>query len=415
MTSDLHQLLPASPEAEIGLLGSYFRVPKETGALCAQRRATPEDFHIPHHAALFAVMSELWAENAPRIDFVSVSQRLRDRGTWGPEYGIAMSDMVTFPTGLQAGYYLDVVLEKSALRKLIAACDRHRAAAMQPTQGASVIAAAQAEIGSITLGAPPVRSTVRQLLMEVVEDLEARRDQPDILSGIESFDNLVKMKAGNFIVIAGEAKSGKTAFAGTIACNAAIRQAKRTVIFSLEMTAKELIRRFVCSEGRINMELMGFPPSDRDFECITRGNKAVSIANLEVIADCYDLGSIIATARQLHAHEPIALLVVDYIQLVEASTGRKGETRQEIVAQISRSLKRLAGELGCVVIGLSQLNDDGKLRESRAIGQDANAIVAVEKTDEGGRRLFVAAQRSGPSGEAADVRWLPQYTRFEEA
>lgn len=119
--------------------------------------------------------------------------------------------------------------------------------------------------------------------------------------------------------------------------------------------------------------------------------------------------------RQWHARRPLDLIILDSIQLVEHSTGRKGETRQEIVAQISRTCKRLAGELNCVVIGLSQVNDEGKLRESRAIGQDANAILSVEINADGSRSIRVVAQRNGPSNISVEVKWLAEYCRFEDA
>jgi replicative DNA helicase len=114
----------------------------------------------------------------------------------------------------------------------------------------------------------------------------------------------------------------------------------------------------------------------------------------------------------MHKEKPLDLIVLDYIQLIDASGQRKSETRQEAVAQVSRSAKRLAAELNCVVIGLSQLNDDGKLRESRAIGQDANAIIAVESPKDGGRVLRVVAQRSGASGVECAVDWMPSLTKF---
>ena len=141
---------------------------------------------------------------------------------------------------------------------------------------------------------------------------------------------------------------------------------------------------------------------------------AEATERMHVVCDCYDLPSITATVRQLHAAHPLDIVVIDYLQLVDAASGRKGETRQEQVAQVSRTCKRLAGELNCVVIGLSQLNDDGKLRESRAIGQDANAIIGVDTKDSDGGKLVII-QRSGASGVTAAVEWHPQFTLFSDA
>jgi len=223
------------------------------------------------------------------------------------------------------------------------------------------------------------------------------------------------MQRGNMIVIAGEAKSGKTALAVTVMIHALLQQGLRCAMVSLEMTAEEITQRMISSIGRQNLLVVTTPPTEDQLLRIGRASSALisCLGRIELVTDVYELHPILAACRQMHKEKPLDLIILDYIQLIDASGQRKSETRQEAVAQVSRSAKRLAAELNCVIIGLSQLNDDGKLRESRAIGQDANAIIAVEPIkDSDGRVLRVVAQRSGASGVACAVDWMPTITKF---
>lgn len=417
MEAELHRLLPQSPDAERGVLSSLLQSPREIGCMCAERHITEADFHLPAHAIIYRILIKAWADGDP-MDFITLTQTLRDsnqlEAIGGPGYVSEVFDFV--PTAARAGHYVEILEEKAALRRLIRVCDQFKSRGFEDqTDVANLILAAQQEIGAVGIRGSVEQKTFKALLMETVESIERGDDaQADILSGIQALDEIVRMRRGNFIVIGGEAKSGKTALAGNILTNAAVRQSKRVAVFSLEMTSTELIKRCISSEGRVNVAMMGRSPNEYEVQGVTRGVTALHTADIELICDTYDLGSIVARARQLHAKRPLDLIILDYLQLVEFSTGRRGETRQEIVAQISRTCKRMAGELHCVVVGLSQLNDDGKLRESRAIGQDANAFIAVEKEEDGGRALHVVAQRSGASGVRAVVQWLPQFTRFQD-
>ena len=118
----------------------------------------------------------------------------------------------------------------------------------------------------------------------------------------------------------------------------------------------------------------------------------------------------------MNAKNKLELVIVDYIQLVSPSVGR-GDNREREVADISRKLKLLAGELGIPVIGLSQLNDEGKMRESRAISQDADIILRIEVPDPQNdqfREIVIEKQRNGPRGQKLPVKFLGQYVMFED-
>lgn len=411
---DIHRLLPQASDAERGLLSSLFLAPLEIGAMCAEKAVRAEWMHLPAHAQIFTVSMELWEKNQP-FDFITITQLFRDRGQLDQVGGGAyITELFTFPTAANALSYIEILQEKFTLREIIKVCTEYAARSYDEQDDVpALLAGVEAKIMAIGQRKTSSKRPFSQILMEAIESIEKGEDATaDTFSGLDELDRIVRMRRGNFIVISGEAKSGKTALAGTIATNAA-RNEQRVVIVSLEMNDVEMVKRMIANAGRVNVSLIGRQPSEYDIQGVTRGAKALQHADVEIISDTFDLGGIVARLRQLHARKPLDLVVLDYIQLVEHSTGRKGETRQEIVAQISRTCKRVAGELNCVLVGLSQLNEEGKLRESRAIGQDANAIIAVEKDDKGGRAIRVVAQRNGESNVTADVQWLPQFTKFE--
>jgi replicative DNA helicase len=313
--------------------------------------------------------------------------------------------------------YIDLIIRDSARREILRVCTETIERANDDTEDAQeVLTSMQTQVAAISMEPPEKRADFREILLATLEAIESGdRRKADVRSGIESLDAVVRMQRGNMIVLAGEAKSGKTALALTIMIHALLHQGLRVAMISLEMSADEITQRMISSIAPINLVTIGNPPTTHELDRIERASKTLigCIGRIELVTDIYELHPILAACRSMHKEKPLDLIVLDYIQLIDASGQRKSETRQEAVAQVSRSAKRLAAELNCVVIGLSQLNDDGKLRESRAIGQDANAIIAVEPIkDSDGRVLRVVAQRSGASGVACAVDWMPSITKF---
>lgn len=415
-TVELQALLPQAPDAEAAVISGFFYRPDDVGNICLQIKITPQHFQLHGHRVLFSVVMDLWL-NSSAINLVSVTEKLRTDKTLdtiGGSYFV--SSVASYDSlGFHLTSFVELLQEKFVLREIHRISSEFRESSLDwPGGAAELLLSFQKATEGICVQKKGTSKTFKTLILEAVESI-ANGDEgtADILSGLENLDRLVKMRRGNFIVISGEAKGGKTALAGTIATNAAVHQEKRVAIVSLEMTDLEMVKRMIANSGRVNLAMVGRVPSELESQNIHRGACALANADVEIDCSSFDLPAISTVLRKFHAKKPLDLVVLDYIQLVEHTTGRKGETRQEIVAQISRTCKRLAGEMNCVLIGLSQLNEDGKLRESRAIGQDANAIIAVESTDEGTKTIRVVAQRSGPSNEEADVQWLPQFTRFE--
>lgn len=404
------------PEAESGVICSFLISPQEVGSYCFEQAVTARQFGDEKHAIIFR---HIWAmyEAGETFDFIVLTQRLRTAGELEAVGGPAsVTDLfILLPTAGNVVNYVSTLKAYHLRREVQKTCRKYSVQSEDELRDPEeMYASLQRDIAAIPVTANKPRLAFKQQVLNALEDIETGRcSEADILSGIEGLDKDLKIRRGNFIVLAGEAKSGKTALAHQILLNASLRQRQRCVCFSLEMNVTENIHRLIACEGRVNLAMVGTQPTHSQLDGINRASMLLAAADIELVDDCHELGQVIVVARQLHAKAPIDVLMLDYLQLVEGSSGKKTETRQEAVAQVSRTCKRLAAEMNCVVLALSQLNDDGKLRESRAIGQDANAVVSVEKLKDGGRSLCIIAQRNGSSDVTIAVEWRPQFTRFD--
>jgi replicative DNA helicase len=250
------------------------------------------------------------------------------------------------------------------------------------------------------------------------------------------------MHGGEMIVVAARPSVGKTSLAMNIAEHVALDLKVPVGVFSLEMTAEQLVLRMLCSRSRVNLRNIreGFL-AERDFPKLT--GAAGKMAGAPLFIDDSSALSILqlrAKARRLWQQYGIKLFVIDYLQLLH-STSRRAENRQQEIAEISGGIKALAKELNVPVIVLSQLNRElekrgpgerprlSDLRESGAIEQDADLVGLLYRDtknkdgeEDGGEpeqeaiavKLYIAKQRNGPTGDV-DLTFLKSYTRFESA
>lgn len=188
------------------------------------------------------------------------------------------------------------------------------------------------------------------------------------------------------------------------------------LVISLEMPASQIIDRLVAKIGNVALRSLAEGLNlNVQMEGVQRALNVLSCSNLVVRDDLYDIASIIATARAM-AKSPVGLkvLLVDYIQLVRCEMGREG-TREREVAEVSRSLRLIGLELNCLVIGITQLNEQGKARESRAIQQDATSILAIkldEDSESDMRTIGIPYQRNGPCGVSTSLRFNGRTAAF---
>jgi len=185
------------------------------------------------------------------------------------------------------------------------------------------------------------------------------------------------------------------------------------LVISLEMPASQIIDRLVARLG--NVSLRSLAEGVKTEGELTGMQKALNVlhkSDLIIRDDLYDIGSICSVARAMSKTTMgLRVLFVDYIQLVRCELGKEA-TREREVAEVSRSLRLLGLELGCLVIGITQLNEQGKARESRAIQQDATCIMAIEIDGEENRKVSIPFQRNGPCGVSTHLRFNGRTASF---
>ena len=258
-------------------------------------------------------------------------------------------------------------------------------------------------------------------------------------TGFRDLDTLTGgWQNSDLIIVAGRPSSGKTAFALSLASNAAMHRSKPTVtgIFSLEMSTQQLIMRLLCAEARVDAHAVrtGRLPED-DWKRLSIAAGRLARANI-FVDDTAALGilELRAKARRLRAEHNVGLLIVDYLQLMQGP--RNAENREKEISAISRSLKALAKELNVPVIALSQLSRavEGRtdkrpilsdLRESGAIEQDSDVVMFVHRPEmyvdprseraaevQGRAEIIVGKQRNGPIDDV-QLAFVHRYARFE--
>lgn len=267
---------------------------------------------------------------------------------------------------------------------------------------------------------PPKSMDTKTLIYDALKRYEHGDAGVRISTGYKKLDNLTPIRLGDFLVIGGETKSGKTMLALNIIANILAGGATKSgvLICSLEMPSSQIIDRLVAKIGSVPLrELAEGVRSQHCMNGVQRAMNSIIGSNLVVRDDLHDIASIVATARSMAKSESgLAVMFVDYIQLVRCDLG-KDTTREREVAEVSRSLRLLGIELGCLVISVTQLNEQGKARESRAIQQDATSILAIrlpEGEDSETRTIGIPWQRNGPCGVETTLRFSGRTASFLE-
>ncbi|WP_025027547.1 replicative DNA helicase [Caldalkalibacillus mannanilyticus] len=426
---------PQNIEAEQAVLGSIFL---DIEALFkATELIRVEDFYRTAHQRIFEVMVELNDADQP-VDLITVTSELHDR-KWLDEVGGVsyLSDLAnSVPTSANVEYYALMVEEKAILRRLIKTA----------TQIVSSGYAAQDEVQDILnqaersiLDISGKRTNdgfiaIKDVLVETYERIETLHNSTSEMTGIPSgYRDLDKMTSGfqrsDLIILAARPSVGKTAFALNVAQNVAARAGETVAIFSLEMSAPQLVQRMLCAEGNIDANRMRTGTfQEPDWDKLTMAIATLSKASI-FIDDTpgITVSQIRSKCRRLKAEHGLGIILIDYLQLIQGS-GK--ENRQQEISAISRTLKGIARELDCTVIALSQLSraveqrQDKRpmlsdLRESGSIEQDADIVAFLYRDDyydhesenKNVIEILIAKQRNGPVGKV-ELAFLKEYNKF---
>ena len=446
--TDAHRPLPQNVEAEKGLLGSILLAPREVLNDCAEQ-LTEEAFYSPAHGTIFRILVEMWSANT-QIDVITLTNRLRDLNLLDSVGGPgAVTELFGFvPTAANAPHYLDIVLEKSLLRRMITACTSS-AARCYEEQGDVPQLLDDVEREIFTIGetrfrksAPDMRDEVFSALENIEKMYQQRGRISGLATGFNVFDQMTDgLHPGEMIIVAARPSMGKTALAMNIVEHVALNleEPKPVGVFSLEMSTQQLVQRMLCSRARVNMKKIRSGMLARA-EHGKLNDAAAALSESKIFIDDTAGLTILelrAKARRMRDRHRVELLAIDYLQLCRSTSRRGQENRQIEIAEISSGIKGLAKELEIPIIVLAQLNRQpeqrggGKprmsdLRESGSLEQDADLVALlvrpeVYEEDEdakselsGKAELIIAKQRNGPIGEIP-LTFIKEYTRFENA
>lgn len=426
--------LPQSEESERAVLAAVLLDPRLLAAVSGRLR--PEDFFAERHRAIFAAMLEL-QEVGTSIDLRTLQARLEQKreidGVGGLAYLAGLD--VDLPDLGRFDAYVEIVKERSVRRRLIDVC---RDVTRDCLDGGveAPAALARAEQAVLSLGEEAIRRGFVPLARILEETLEMLEESPGkgltgISSGFVDLDRLSHgLGRGSLIIVAGRPGMGKTTFALNVAEHVAIRQQKTVGVFSLEMGQQELALRILASESEVRFsKLRSGLYSQAEAVKLLDTMKTISRSPLFIDDSASPtILEVASKARRLKAEKDLSLLVVDYLQLMQA--GGRFENRNLEIAAITRSFKQLAKEADIPVILLSQLSRQPErrgtdhrpqladLRESGAIEQDADMVLFVyrdivynQEADAREAELIVAKNRNGETG-TVEMVFFGETTRF---
>jgi len=436
----IDRLPPHSLEAEQSVLGAIL-IDRETIIEIAEF-LQPEDFYRQAHGTIYKAMLELFERREP-VDLVTVAETL-ERGEdlehiGGRSYLSQLSNQT--PTAVHAVQYARIVERKAVLRNLIGAAGKIAGIGYEdPAEIQEAIDRAESELFQVSNRRITVGfAQLRELLHSAYDRLDYLHAHRGELSGISSgFLDLDQLTTGfqksDLIVVAARPSVGKTSFALNIAEHVAVREKKTVGVFSLEMSKEQLVLRLLSSVANIDSKRLrsGFL-EELDFARIAPAMNDLSEAAL-YIDDTPTITSmeLRTKARRLQAESGLDLVIVDYLQLMQATTTNRDANRVQEVSEISRGLKALARELKVPVVALSQLSRQPEMRESReprlsdlresgSIEQDADLVMFLWREKERGAedqsadgevvKLKLSKHRNGPTGEI-DLWFRKAQTRF---
>ncbi|MGH1461501.1 MAG: replicative DNA helicase [Neptuniibacter sp.] len=441
--SDLEKIKvpPHSMEAEQSVLGGLML---DNNAWDTVSEVVLEDnFYRQEHRKIYRTMQKLVNDGSP-IDVVTLSEEL-DRtaeleSAGGLDYLVELAKNTPSASNIRA--YSEIVRDRALLRQMIAAANEIADGAFHPEGRSSeeILNDAEQKIFRIAENRPNQGGPegVNTLLKKAVDRIDTLFNSDGDLTGVTTgFDDLDKKTAGlqpsDLVIVAARPSMGKTTFAMNLVENALMSGNRPVLVFSLEMPADQLVTRMLSSLGRIDQTRVRTGAlEEEDWPKLTTAvnmmrDKPLFIDDQAGISP----NEMRTRARRIvREHGDLALIMVDYLQLMQMK-GSGVESRTQEISEISRSLKALAKELECPVVALSQLNRaleqrpnkrpvNSDLRESGAIEQDADVIMFIYRDEvynedsehKGVAEIIIGKQRNGPIGTSR-LAFIGKYTKFE--
>ncbi|MBR0146451.1 MAG: replicative DNA helicase [Eubacterium sp.] len=435
--NSIRRILPHDNVAERSVIGSMLMDPDAISDVSGI--LVKEDFYNNEYGILYEAICSLH-EEGKSVDEIILGERLHSMGA--PESLYKMSYLGDILAGPQVSVfatdYAKIVRDKSFLRQMIRTSDQI-AKECYEAQGKTdeIMDRAEESIFRLVQNKNGNRDFVpmQRIVADVIGEIEeaARKDGRinGLPTGFIDLDHkLTGLHKGELILVAARPAMGKTALVLNIAKHVVKDEKVPTVIFSLEMSKESLVSRIIAMDALVDAQALRTGNlTDDDWDRIITSTEQIARTPLYIDDNSsITISELRSKCRKLKQTEDIGLVIVDYLQLMNAS--RPVESRQQFISEVSRALKGLARELGVPVIALSQLNravdsrPDHKpvladLRESGAIEQDADVVMFIYRDDyynpeterPGIAEIIVAKQRNGSTGPV-DLVWQGKYTRF---
>ncbi len=437
------KMLPNDLEAEMSLLGSLFL----SQDACADVFPTinAKDFYSTAHQKIYQAMLDNYFKDIP-IDYITVSKVLSANGELEEVGGLGyITDLTNYvPSAANYKHYADIVRNDSILRQIIETSQKITNEAFEGAEASNVLQRAEKYIFDIA----QTRRTndlehIKKGVNEAIDMMEKISIDPNANAGVRvGFPTLDKytngFKPGELIIIAARPGIGKTTLAVNFAINSAIKYGKTVAMFDLEMSSLQVAQRFICSTGRVAMDFVKGGTKDNNvWDTLFETKKLLENSNIYV-DDTTNItpAEILSKCRRLKAQSGLDMVIIDYLQLMHSERINKDGNRQQEVADMTRSIKLAARELGVPILLLSQLNRESEkrtnktpqlsdLRESGSIEQDADIVmfiadIASDEVKENSSNddaldysLVIAKHRNGMRG-TIPIKWKSEFTQFYE-
>ena len=427
---------PHDNDAEKSVLGSMLL--EANAADLALEQLAASDFYVPAHETVFETLGELRA-HGQAIDMVTLVSRLRSMGQLercgGVDYVAELIDFV--PTAANVQQYIRIVLEKSTLRQLVRAGTAIARDGMDESRSVEdSLNAAEKRIYEISMrktedSLQPISDLVPAAYGYIGDLMNRKGKLTGIATGFTELDRMTNgLQNSDLIIIAGRPAMGKSSFAMNIAQYAALHDSRSVLVFSLEMSAPQLVMRMLCTEASVDSQrIKEGLVDDADLGRLMTVMDPMSKACMYID----DTGGITvpdirSRCRRLKARKGLDMVVIDYMQLIQGSGQRRSDNRQQEISDMTRQLKLLAKELNVPILLLAQLNRGPEtrqdhtpmisdLRESGSIEQDADMVILLyrpavyDETEDNMSEVIIAKHRHGPTG-VVNLVWQGEYTRF---
>lgn len=431
--------LPHSVEAEQAVLGSILIDPRCVSEVIDKLRV--DDFYIRQNREIYETVYTMFNYSLT-IDPVTVLENMKQNGYYDENQsrGYILQLMDTTPTAANVGEYIEILKDKTLLRRVAEAAGDLTALIQQGAgTGQDILEAAEQRIYAIRQGrAARGLTPISDVIIDVYDRLEelaaSDRAIPGLSTGLRDLDRAISgLNNSDLVLLAARPGMGKTSMALNILLDAGKKSGKKVAFFSLEMSREQLALRLISSECFVdNKKLVTGKLTDEDWESVAAAADSLNRSTILIDDDSsVTVADILAKCRRV---EDLGLIIIDYLQLMQSAGGktRGGDNRQQIVSDISRSLKIMAKELNVPVLCLSQLSRANEsrqdkrpmlsdLRESGAIEQDADIVLFLYRegyynADTENPNLaecIIAKNRHGETGKV-ELQWTPEFTTFTD-